>query len=145
VGACSMVLGEWVSVTSARELAQREIGIEKSELEENPVEKQKELQLIYESKGVGQQKTKELSQTLMQNENTALDALSREELGIDPEELSGSAWTTALASFFLFAVGAVVPVAPFFFAGGMRATWLSVGAGGVGLFLIGAGISLFTG
>jgi VIT1/CCC1 family predicted Fe2+/Mn2+ transporter len=144
-GACSMALGEWVSVTSARELAEREVRIEKSEVEENPTEEREELQLIYESKGLTQKEADELSHALMKDERTALDALSREELGIDPEELGGSAWTAAVTSFFLFAVGAIVPVLPFLFVTGTLAPIASIAAGGLGLFLIGAAISLFTG
>jgi len=144
-GACSMALGEWVSVTSARELAQREVRIEKREVEENPNEEREELQLIYESKGLTQREAGELSNALMKDERTALDALSREELGIDPQELGGSPWTAAITSFLLFAVGAVVPVIPFLFVKDHRAPVASVAAGGVGLFVIGAAISLFTG
>ena len=80
-GACSMALGEWVSVTSARELAQREVGIEKSEVEQNPTEEREELQLIYEAKGLAAQEADQLSRAVMKDERTALDTLSREELG----------------------------------------------------------------
>lgn len=144
-GAFSMALGEWVSVTSARELAEREMRIEKSEVEENPDEEREELQLIYESKGLGAKEATELSRTLMKDEKTALDALSREELGINPDDFGGSAWTAAVTSFFLFAIGAIIPVAPFFFVTSSRAPIVSFVAGGVGLFVIGAAISLFTG
>jgi VIT1/CCC1 family predicted Fe2+/Mn2+ transporter len=144
-GACSMALGEWVSVTSARELAEREVRIEKAEVEENPSEEREELQLIYETKGLAPKEASELSRALMKDEKTALDALSREELGIDPQELGGSPWTAALTSFFLFAIGAIIPVIPFFFFTNVRAPIASILAGGVGLFAIGAAISLFTG
>jgi len=144
-GACSMALGEWVSVTSARELAEREVRIEKNEVEENPEEEREELQLIYESKGLSPKEAEELSHTLMKDEKAALDALSREELGIDPNELGGSAWTAAITSFLLFALGAVVPVLPFVFIPGKSAPIACVLAGGVGLFAIGACISIFTG
>jgi VIT1/CCC1 family predicted Fe2+/Mn2+ transporter len=144
-GACSMALGEWVSVTSARELAQREVGIEKGEVEQNPIEEREELQLIYESKGLTDKEADHLSRAVMKDERTALDTLSREELGIDPDQLGGSAWTAAITSFFLFAAGAIVPVAPFLFVTGGRAPVASVAAGGVGLFIIGAAISVFTG
>lgn len=144
-GACSMALGEWVSVTSARELAEREIRIEKSEVEENPTEEREELQLIYESKGLGTKEAAELSDTLMKDSKTALEALTREELGIDPEQLGGSPWTAALTSFSLFAFGAIIPVLPFFFVHDARAPWMAVGAGGIGLFAMGVAISLFTG
>jgi len=144
-GACSMALGEWVSVTSARELAQREVGIEKSEVEQNPTEEREELQLIYEAKGLGVQEADRLSRAVMKDERTALDTLSREELGIDPDDLGGSPWIAAITSFFLFTGGAIVPVLPFLFMTGDRAVLTSVAAGGAGLFLIGAAIAIFTG
>ena len=144
-GACSMALGEWVSVTSARELAQREVGIEKSEVEQNPTEEREELQLIYESKGLTEKEADHLSRAVMSDERTALDTLSREELGIDPDQLGGSAWIAAITSFVLFAGGAIVPVVPFLFATGGRAAVASIAAGGVALFSIGVAISLFTG
>jgi VIT1/CCC1 family predicted Fe2+/Mn2+ transporter len=140
-----MALGEWVSVTSARELAEREIRIERSELEENPEEEREELQLIYESKGLGLGEAKALSTKLMKDPHMALDALSREELGIDPTELGGSPAVAALTSLLLFSLGAIVPVAPFFFLSGRAGTLASIGAGGLGLFAIGAAITLFTG
>ena len=144
-GACSMALGEWVSVTSARELAQREMSIEKSEVEQNPGEEREELQLIYEAKGLPQQEADRLSRAVMKDERTALDTLSREELGIDPDDLGGSPWTAAITSFFLFSFGAIIPVLPFLFLTGDAAVIASVAAGGAGLFLIGAAIAIFTG
>ncbi|HTE49851.1 MAG TPA: VIT1/CCC1 transporter family protein [Kofleriaceae bacterium] len=144
-GALSMALGEWVSVTSARELAEREIRIERSEIEENPGEEREELQLIYESKGLARQEASDLATSLMKDENAALDALAREELGIDPDQLGGSPWTAALASLFLFAFGAIIPVVPFMVMAGPRVPLVSIAAGGVGLFAIGAAISLLTG
>ena len=143
-GACSMALGEWVSVTSARELAQREVGIERSEVEQNPTEEREELQLIYEAKGLTANEADRLSRAVMSDERTALDTLSHEELGIDPDQLGGSAWTAAITSFLLFAAGAIVPVVPFFFGTGTRAAVASLAAAGVALFVIGAAISLFT-
>lgn len=144
-GAFSMALGEWVSVQSARELAERELAIEQSELDDNPEEEREELALIYESKGLGTKEANELSSTLMRDRRTALDVLSREELGIDPGELGGSPWTAAFTSFFLFALGAIVPVAPYGFLSGPTATFTSFGASALGLFVIGVGISIFTG
>jgi VIT1/CCC1 family predicted Fe2+/Mn2+ transporter len=144
-GSFSMALGEWVSVTSARELAEREVRIEKREVEENPTEEREELQLIYEAKGMKQAEAESLSRAMMKDERTALDTLSREELGIDPNELGGSPWTAAITSFFLFALGAVVPVVPFAFGTGARAPLWSMTAGGIALFLIGAAIAIFTG
>ncbi len=144
-GACSMALGEWVSVTSARELAEREIRIESSELEEDPKGEGEELQLIYESKGLSSDEAKRVVDQMLSDKTATLDALAREELGIDPTELGGSAWEAALASFMLFALGAIFPIVPFMIAGGSAAVIASIGLSGIGLFAIGAAITIFTG
>ncbi len=144
-GACSMALGEWVSVTSARELAEREIRIESSELEEDPKGEGEELQLIYESKGLSSDEAKRVVDQMLSDKTATLDALAREELGIDPTELGGSAWEAALASFMLFALGAIFPIVPFMVAGGTVAVVASIGLSGFALFAIGAAITIFTG
>ena len=144
-GACSMAMGEWLSVTSSRELNQRQIDVEADELARMPEEEKEEMVLIYQAKGLGEAEARDLAERLMANKETALDTLVREELGIDPTELGGSPWTAAASSFGLFAVGAIFPVAPFFWLSGMPALLASLAAGGVALILIGAGTSLFTG
>jgi vacuolar iron transporter family protein len=144
-GACSMALGEWLSVNSSRELYQRQISAEAEELEQVPEEEMEELALIYQAKGLPADQAKALAEKLIANKSTALDTLAREELGIDPDELGGSAWTAAASSFLLFAVGAIFPVAPFFFLAGSNAVFASLASSGVALFFIGAGTTLFTG
>ena len=144
-GSCSMALGEWLSVNTARESAKRQIDTEASELEQVPEEEQEELALIYQAKGLPEDLAKTLAEQLIANKKTALDTLVREELGIDPDELGGSAWAAAGTSFMLFAVGAVFPVAPYFALAGTPALAASLAASSAALFLIGAGTSLFTG
>ncbi len=144
-GAFSMALGEWLSVQSSRELYERQISIERREIEEVPEEEEEELALIYEAKGLPEAQARNLAARMMQNKSTALDTLSREELGIDPEELGGSAWAAALASFFLFSLGAIFPVAPFTILRGFPAIYASLLLSGLALFLIGAGITLLIG
>jgi VIT1/CCC1 family predicted Fe2+/Mn2+ transporter len=144
-GAGSMALGEWLSVQSSRELYQRQIAIEARELEEVPDEEAEELALIYQAKGLSEQEARALAGRLMANSDSALDTLSREELGIDPEELGGSAWEAAAFSFLLFAVGAIIPVIPFALFSGPAAIVLSLIISAIGLFVIGAGITLMTG
>ena len=144
-GAFSMALGEWVSVTSARELAEREIRIESSELQEDPKGEGEELQLIYESKGLSGDEAKRVVDQMLSDKTATLDALAREELGIDPTELGGSAYEAALASFMLFALGAIVPILPFILTGGRVAVIASVGLSGLALFALGAAITIFTG
>ena len=144
-GACSMAMGEWLSVNSARELAQKQIAIEKAELQQAPEEEIEEMALIYEAKGLPPAQAQALARQMMANKDIALDTLVREELGIDPDELGGSAWTAAASSFLLFSLGAIFPVAPFLFLQGSAAVAASLVASGVALALIGAGTSLFTG
>lgn len=144
-GAFSMALGEWISVQSSRELYERQIAIEREELEQNPAEEQEELALIYQAKGLPEAQARDLAARLIADRPAALDALAREELGVDPEELGGSAWEAAISSFLLFAVGAIVPVLPFLFLSGLTAVAVSVALSALGLFGIGAAITLLTG
>jgi VIT1/CCC1 family predicted Fe2+/Mn2+ transporter len=144
-GACSMALGEWLSVSSSRELYQRQITTEAEELEQVPDEEKEELELIYQAKGLPADQAKALAAHLIDNKETALDTLAREELGLNPDELGGSAWVAAATSFGLFATGAVFPIAPFLFLTGTAAVLGSLIASGIALGLIGAGTSIFTG
>ncbi len=144
-GAFSMSLGEWISVQSSRELYQKQIATEKEEIEHMPEEETEELVLIYQARGVNEAMARTMAAQVMSNPATAHETLVREELGIDPQELGGSAWEAAIASFLLFAVGAIVPLIPFLLFDGPLATALCVVFGAVGLFLLGAAITLFTG
>jgi VIT1/CCC1 family predicted Fe2+/Mn2+ transporter len=144
-GAGSMAMGEWLSVQSSRELYGRQIEIERQEIQAAPEEEAAELALIYEAKGLPPEQARALAARLIADPATALDTLAREELGIDPVELGGSAWVAAGASFGLFAIGAVVPVLPFALLEGSAAIAASVGLSAVALFAIGAAITLLTG
>lgn len=144
-GALSMSLGEWISVKSSQELYENQMQIEMDELETNPEGEMRELALIYIAKGVPEEQAHTMAQDIMKDKGVAHDVLVREELGINAEELKGSAMEAAVYSFIFFAIGAIIPVIPFFFLTGMNAVMLSVGMSAVGLFLIGAAITLFTG
>jgi VIT1/CCC1 family predicted Fe2+/Mn2+ transporter len=140
-----MAFGEWISVTSSRELAKREVGVEREELEHEPEEEREELQLIYQARGFPADEAKELSQRLIQDPKNALDVLTREELGLDPSELGGSPGTAAITSCVLFASGAAFPLIPFSITRGNLALLASVGVSAAVLFVIGAAISVITG
>jgi vacuolar iron transporter family protein len=144
-GAFSMALGEWLSVTNSRELIESEIQEEADELEHNPEGEAGELQLIYEAKGLKPKEAKELAQHMISDKSRAMDALTREELGIDPEEKGGSAYEAAAVSFCLFAVGAIIPVIPFLLLSGQMAIVSSVVLSGLALFGFGAFSTVFTG
>ncbi|HET9211762.1 MAG TPA: VIT1/CCC1 transporter family protein [Thermoanaerobaculia bacterium] len=144
-GSFSMALGEWLSVQSSRELYQRQIAIESGELKAHPEEEKEELALIYQAKGIAPDQAAALAKRLLEDPTQALDTLAREELGIDPGELGGSAWEAAISSFCLFAVGAIIPVIPFFFLSGLSGIAVSLTASVLGLYGIGAAITLMTG
>jgi vacuolar iron transporter family protein len=144
-GACSMALGEWLSVTNARELAKAQIGIEAEELEQSPAAEQNELALIMQAKGLPKEDAQRAAAQIMQDRRGALDMLVREELGIDPAQLGGSPWRAAAASFALFAVGAIFPAAPFFWRTGHWALIASATASALALGAVGMLTSLFNG
>lgn len=144
-GAISMALGEWLSVQSSRELHQSQIETERQEILAMPEAEAEELALIYQAKGMSEEEATKAAKDVMGDPEAFLDTKVREELGIDPEELGGSAWEAAIASFFLFALGAIVPVIPFFFLTGGAAVLTSLGLAAIGLFLLGAATALVTG
>jgi VIT1/CCC1 family predicted Fe2+/Mn2+ transporter len=144
-GAGSMALGEWLSVQSSRELYTRQIAIEADEVRTFPDEEAEELALIYQAKGMPEAQARDVAARLMASEAAAIDTMVREELGIDPQELGGSAFTAAGTSFVLFSVGAAIPVLPFLVSSGAAAVPWALAASGLGLFAIGAAITLLTG
>jgi VIT1/CCC1 family predicted Fe2+/Mn2+ transporter len=145
-GAFSMGLGEWLSVQSARELYSHQIRVEREELEAIPEEEEVELALIYESKGVPEDQARRIAQQIIQGDpRVALDTLSREELGIDPDELGGSAYEAAFTSFLLFGGGALVPLLPFLVSSGAPAVIAALVLSGLALFGVGAAITIVTG
>ncbi len=144
-GALSMALGEWISVKSSKELFENQMQLEMDELETNPEGEELELALIYQSKGIPEEEAKKMAKEIILDIDHAHEVLIKEELGINKEDLKGSAMEAAVTSFLLFSIGAIIPVIPFFFIGGMQAVIISTIFSGFGLFLIGASITLFTG
>jgi vacuolar iron transporter family protein len=144
-GACSMALGEWLSVANARELASTQIAKEAEELEQTPAAEQHELALILQAKGLRKADAQRAAAQIMQDKRGALDTLVREELGIDPTELGGNSWSAAATSFALFSAGAIFPVAPFFWTKGHWTIGASAVASAAALATVGMLTSLFTG
>ncbi|MEN6544797.1 MAG: VIT1/CCC1 transporter family protein [Armatimonadia bacterium] len=144
-GGISMGLGEWISVQSSRELYQEQIHGEKNEIAAAPARETAELVLIYRARGFDEETARTMATRMMGDPDTALDAMTRDELGIDPARLGGSAWEAAAVSFILFMVGAFIPVLPYFFLSGVTAVSVSAGASAAGLFLVGGAITRLTG
>ena len=143
-GAFSMAAGEYISMQSQRELFERQIALERAELEAMPEEEQQELAALYMAKGFPRAEAERVAARIFEDRETALDTLVREELGLDPDEL-GSPWGAALGSFTAFAVGAAIPVVPYLFGGGPVVFVTSLVLSLAALFLVGAGVSLLTG
>ena len=144
-GACSMALGEWLSVANARELATMQLDKEREEIEQTPEAEQHELALILQAKGIAKAEAQRAAAQIMQDKESALDTLAREELGIDPAELGGNPWTAAGTSFVLFAAGAVFPILPYMWSGGTTALGMSAALCALVLAGIGLLTSLFNG
>jgi VIT1/CCC1 family predicted Fe2+/Mn2+ transporter/rubrerythrin len=143
-GAFSMGAGEYISMQSQRELFERQIALERAELEAMPGEEQAELAQVYRSKGFTEAEAATIAERMFRDPQHALDTLVREELGLDPDEL-GSPWGAAIGSFIAFAIGALVPVVPYLFGVGSGAFVASLGLSIAALFGVGAGVSLLTG
>jgi VIT1/CCC1 family predicted Fe2+/Mn2+ transporter len=143
-GAFSMAAGEWVSMQSQRELYERQIALERAELEMMPEEEEAELARLYRSRGFSPDEARTIAHRIFRDPEVALETLIREELGLDPNEL-GSPWGAASGSFLAFAAGAAVPVVPYLFGGGGLIFTLSLGFSLIALFAVGAGVSLITG
>ncbi len=143
-GAFSMAAGEFVSVSSQKDLFKREIELEARELDEKPLEEQRELELIYRAKGLDRETAKVAAEKIMSNPDTALDTLVREELGLDPDEL-GSPVKVAVSSFAAFACGAIVPVVPYFFLTGATALVVAIVLTSLALILVGGTVGRLAG
>jgi VIT1/CCC1 family predicted Fe2+/Mn2+ transporter len=145
-GAFSMGGGEYVSMRAQRELFERQIELEREELETAPEEELRELSLIYQAKGLPEAEAEQMAANLMRDPEVALDTLVREELGLDPGEL-GSPWGASIGSFVAFSLGAIVPVLPFLFAIDSSTPYVVASAtlGAAAMFAVGAALSLFTG
>jgi len=132
-------------VKSSQELYENQMAIEMDEIENNPEGEQKELVLIYMAKGIPEEHAQNMAADIMKDKTHAHEVLVKEELGINPEELKGSAVEAAIYSFMMFTIGGIIPVIPFIFTTGIHAIILSVILSTFGLFIIGGAITLFTG
>jgi vacuolar iron transporter family protein len=143
-GAFSMAAGEYVSMSSQREMYQRELSLEAQELTENPEEEREELVLLYRAKGLDREQAEQVADKVMSDHSVALDTLAREELGLDPDSL-GSPWSAAGSSLVAFALGALVVVLPYLFTGGALALGIAMGLAIGAMAAVGAGVGLLNG
>jgi vacuolar iron transporter family protein len=119
-GAMSMAVGEYVSVSSQRDAEQADVALEKLELERVPHTELKELAAIYEKRGLDPALAMQVAEQLTAHDQ--LGAHLRDELGVDPSELSKpfqAAWISALS----FACFALVPILAYLLVSGPAHIW----------------------
>lgn len=143
-GSLSMALGEYISMKAQRELFEKEIALEASEIERRPDAERRELVQIYRKKGVPRSVAEDFAGYIMKDPDLALVTHAQEELGIDLESI-GSPVQAALSSFVSFAIGALVPLIAWFFTTGNQGIYLSVASGAVGAVAVGILLANFTG
>ncbi len=142
-GASSMAAGEYVSMKAQSELVERELAIEAQSIARQPLAERNELAAIYRERGIGREHADQMAEAVMADPKVALEVHAREELGIDPSE-TGDPAQAALASFLAFAVGAVIPLMPWFFTEGNSGVILSSLLGLLAVAAVGATLAYFT-
>ncbi|MEU7891255.1 VIT1/CCC1 transporter family protein [Nonomuraea sp. NPDC049152] len=140
-GAFSMATGEYTSVASQRELTMAEIAVERMEIARNPEAEERELALVFESRGLTPELARQVAGQLHQDGEVAWRVHAREELGVDPDDLP-SPWVAAGSSFLAFAIGALIPVLPFLF--GLSSVLVAIALTGLALFATGALVARLT-
>lgn len=139
----SMGAGAWLATKSEAELNERELHLERQEIEESPEHEQEELALLYELKGFTTGEAHDIADRIAKQPDTFLRVMAAEELGIH-EDSAGSPWMSAITGSISTFVGGVVPLIPFFFMAGTPAM---IGAAVISLiahFAVGAAKSMVT-
>ncbi|MDA8294966.1 MAG: VIT1/CCC1 transporter family protein [Actinomycetota bacterium] len=143
-GALSMAAGELISMRAQAELLERELAVERAEIQRHPEGELRELVLIYERRGVAPAVAQALALEMMATPERALETHAREELGIDPNEL-GSPLAAAFASFASFALGALVPLVAVLVSRGAAAGVLAICLSAAGAAAVGTVLAHFSG
>lgn len=142
-GGFSMAVGEYVSVSSQRELLEYQIELQRHQLDHAPAQERDILRVIYEAKGLSRPEANLIVERIMRDPEKAIDTFVREEIGLSAETM-GSPVAAGLGSLGAFSIGAMVPLVPFLILHGGAAFALSISASGVALFAIGMAVSRLT-
>ena len=142
--ALSMGSGAYLATKSEREVYEAEIEREKREIEGNPEEEKEELELFYQLKGFTPAEANEMVKRLAESPGQLLKSLAHEELGLS-EQTFPNQWVAAASASLSTAVGAAIPVIPFFFTSGLNALLISFIVSTGAHFAVGASKVLVTG
>lgn len=140
--ALSMATGAYLAERSEAEVAEANIALERREIAENPDEEREELSLFYQLKGISEAQADDLAATLAQQPEAMLGLLAAEEFG--GNNGPGHPLQSAAAAGMSTAVGAMIPVLPFFFLRGVAAMLAAAAVSLIAHFAVGAAKSLVT-
>lgn len=141
--ALSMGSSGYLAAKSESEVHAHQIELERNEMRLMPDLEEEELALIYEAKGLPPDRARETAHAMMQDPAQALDAMVREELNIHPAELAPL--MDGMVTGTSTAIGAFIPIVPFFWLDHQVAIWTSLAISMLAHFAIGAARSIFTG
>jgi VIT1/CCC1 family predicted Fe2+/Mn2+ transporter/rubrerythrin len=139
----SMGSGAYLATKSEGEVYDAQLDRERQEIEEDPDEERRELELFYQLKGLSEEESKMLADRVSRNPKALLDAMAQEELQLGPNP-GGAPVKAGLAAMVSTAVGAIIPVIPFFFASGTGAIIAAAAISIIAHFAVGAAKSLVT-
>ena len=139
----SMGAGAYLAAKSEAEVYEAEISRERAEVEENPEEELEEMSLFYQLQGFTPEESQKMAERLAQQPEQFVQAMAQSELGLSEHRFPNQ-WTAAISAAVSTAIGAFIPIIPFFFFGGMAAVIASFGISLVAHFAVGALKSLIT-
>ncbi|MFL6504178.1 MAG: VIT1/CCC1 transporter family protein [Candidatus Udaeobacter sp.] len=139
----SMGAGAYLAAKSEAEVYEAEISRERAEVEENPEEEIEEMSLFYQLQGFTPEESQKMAERLAEQPEQFVQVMAQSELGLSEHRFPNH-WTAALSAGISTAIGAFVPIIPFFFSGGFDAVLASFGISLVAHFAVGALKSLIT-
>jgi VIT1/CCC1 family predicted Fe2+/Mn2+ transporter len=139
----SMGAGAYLAVKSEREVYEAEIAREKAEVEENPEEEIEEMSLFYQLQGFSAEEAQRMAERLAERPDQMVQAMAQSELGLSQQHF-GKPWTSASSAALSTAVGAFIPIIPFFFMSGISAVVAAFTISIIAHFAVGAVKSLIT-
>jgi len=139
----SMGAGAYLAVKSEREVYEAEIAREKAEVEENPEEEIEEMSLFYQLQGFSPEESQRMAKRLAEQPEQLVQAMAQSELGLSQQHF-GKPWTSAFSAALSTAIGAFIPIVPFFFMTGVAAVIAAFAISIIAHFAVGAVKSLIT-
>jgi VIT1/CCC1 family predicted Fe2+/Mn2+ transporter/rubrerythrin len=141
--ALSMGAGAYLAVKSEREVHQAEISRERQEIEENPEEEREELALFYELQGFSTEEAQRMANIVSRDPEQMLRTMAQSELGLSERHFPNPL-VSSLSAAISTAVGAFIPIIPFFFMGGFKAVVVAFAVSILAHFIVGAAKTVLT-